>query len=368
VQFRRKTTFDAGATPGLDDFERPDLKSVSGDLVDELRSISDEKERRESELADLRQELEEKEHRIAELERELEEARDLRRFADQMAQAMFQTAEAPYRGGKGRNLSRPDERQRALREYEAANGDEVADIDVDADESEGAPTPTADGDERDGTAEPRAAAEVAEEEAAVDDAASADPDVDVPFPLATDPEMHTDAHAGNGESSGDVTLAAAVDDSAGAEDDVPDSSAAPPLPDGPVGVVAADLREQLAAFDEVTRGMLAHYRSQGIADPVTAQVAAGGPGDHKVAYARNRTLRKAGFVRHAGRGKYAYALPDHVRTEYAHRLNPDAFDEAVEAVEVVFVDDREVGTATETDPTPATESNAEADTEGETAD
>jgi hypothetical protein len=180
--------------------------------------------------------------------------------------------------------------------------------------------------------------------------------------------MHTDAHAGNGESSGDVTLAAAVDDSAGAEDDVPDSSAAPPLPDGPVGVVAADLREQLAAFDEVTRGMLAHYRSQGIADPVTAQVAAGGPGDHKVAYARNRTLRKAGFVRHAGRGKYAYALPDHVRTEYAHRLNPDAFDEAVEAVEVVFVDDREVGTATETDPTPATESNAEADTEGETAD
>jgi hypothetical protein len=72
---------------------------------------------------------------------------------------------------------------------------------------------------------------------------------------------------------------------------------------------------------------------------VTAQVAAGGPEDHKVAYARNRTLRKAGFVRHAGRGKYAYALPDHVRTEYAHRLHPDAFDEAVAAVETVFVRD-----------------------------
>jgi hypothetical protein len=102
--------------------------------------------------------------------------------------------------------------------------------------------------------------------------------------------------------------------------------------------VAGDLRAALTEFDAVTRRMLAHYQSQGIADPVTAQVAAGGPSDHKVAYARNRTLRKAGFVRHAGRGKYAYALPDHVRTEYAHRLHPDAFDEAVEAVEAVFVE------------------------------
>jgi len=33
IQFHRKQTFDAGATPGLDDFERPELKSVSSDLV-----------------------------------------------------------------------------------------------------------------------------------------------------------------------------------------------------------------------------------------------------------------------------------------------------------------------------------------------
>jgi hypothetical protein len=337
VQFRRKTTFDAGATPGLEDFERPDLKSVSGDLVDELRSISDEKERRESELADLRQEVEKKEHRIAELERELEEARDLRRFADQMAQAMFQKAEAPYHGGKGRNLSRPDERQRALREYEegAAGGD----AEPEAPEGEDAEAETAADAE-----EAFEAASAAEEEESVNAAATADPDGDLPFPLGTDPEMHTEAASTNGEAtSSDVdefSPAAAFDDStteSGAE--VPDSSAGPPLPDGTVGTVAAELREQLASFDSTTRRMLAHYRSQGIADPVTAQLAAGGPGDHKVAYARNRTLRKAGFVRHAGRGKYAYALPDHVRTEYAHRLNPDAFDEAVEAVEVAFVDD-----------------------------
>jgi hypothetical protein len=155
-----------------------------------------------------------------------------------------------------------------------------------------------------------------------------------------------------------ATLAAALGESA--EGSARETT--PPLPDGAVGDVAGDLRAQLAEFDAVTRRMLAHYRSQGIADPVTAQVAAGGPGDHKVAYARNRTLRKAGFVRHAGRGKYAYALPDHVRTEYAHRLHPDAFDEAVAAVEVVFVDgpSDEDG---ESEPEPEVEGEPESETE-----
>jgi hypothetical protein len=320
VQFRRKTTFDAGATPGLDDFERPDLKSVSGDLVDELRSISDEKERRESELADLRQELEKKESRIAELERELEEARDLRRFADQMAQAMFQKAEAPYRGGKGRNLDRPDERQRALGEYEAGESDPGAEAATDEQDGQRTESTTTDADA----------------EAAVNAAASADPDAEVPFPLATDPEMTDTAGSANGTSAGPAEFAPVEPDTDSPSERFDITS--PPLPEGDVGEVAGDLRAALAEFDAVTRRMLAHYQSQGIADPVTAQVAAGGPGDHKVAYARNRTLRKAGFVRHAGRGKYAYALPDHVRTEYAHRLHPDAFDEAVEAVEAVFVE------------------------------
>jgi hypothetical protein len=37
VQFKRKQTHDAGATPGLESYERPDLKSVSEDLVREIR-------------------------------------------------------------------------------------------------------------------------------------------------------------------------------------------------------------------------------------------------------------------------------------------------------------------------------------------
>jgi hypothetical protein len=37
VQFKRKETHDAGATPGLESYERPDLKSVSQDLVQEIK-------------------------------------------------------------------------------------------------------------------------------------------------------------------------------------------------------------------------------------------------------------------------------------------------------------------------------------------
>ncbi|WP_415380385.1 ATP-binding protein [Halosimplex sp. TS25] len=41
VTFRRKRTFDAGATPDLDSVDRPDLKSVDGDLLAELQSAVD---------------------------------------------------------------------------------------------------------------------------------------------------------------------------------------------------------------------------------------------------------------------------------------------------------------------------------------
>jgi hypothetical protein len=39
VQFRRKRTFDAGATPGLEGMDRPQLKSVRSDLVAELADV-----------------------------------------------------------------------------------------------------------------------------------------------------------------------------------------------------------------------------------------------------------------------------------------------------------------------------------------
>lgn len=89
VQFDRKQTFDAGATPGLEEFERPDLKPVDTDLVSELQEITEEEHHREAEIERLEAELAQKKARIETLERDLEEARDLRRMADEFASALF---------------------------------------------------------------------------------------------------------------------------------------------------------------------------------------------------------------------------------------------------------------------------------------
>ncbi|MFC6718287.1 ATP-binding protein [Natrialbaceae archaeon GCM10025810] len=88
IQFRRKRTFDAGATPGLDDFERPELKSVSDALVGELQDISEKKDREENRILELENELEKKETRIETLEDELDSARDISNAAKQMADAL----------------------------------------------------------------------------------------------------------------------------------------------------------------------------------------------------------------------------------------------------------------------------------------
>ena len=73
VQFRRKRTFDAGATPSLDGTERPELRSVDAALVAELRADGSTDGSRADgaegeEVAELRAELERKRERVAELE------------------------------------------------------------------------------------------------------------------------------------------------------------------------------------------------------------------------------------------------------------------------------------------------------------
>ena len=92
VQFDRKETFDAGATPGLDDFERPELKSVSSDLVQDLEAISEAEERRESRIQELERQLADREERIEELEAELAEAEDLSKMAERFSRAMMEHA------------------------------------------------------------------------------------------------------------------------------------------------------------------------------------------------------------------------------------------------------------------------------------
>ncbi|ADB63746.1 hypothetical protein Htur_5115 (plasmid) [Haloterrigena turkmenica DSM 5511] len=108
VQFRRKRTFDAGATPGLDDFERPELKSVSDALVGDLENISERKEREQDRINELENELEKKEKRIETLEDELESARDVSSAAKQMADALTrkETVQTELGGGSDEELRR----------------------------------------------------------------------------------------------------------------------------------------------------------------------------------------------------------------------------------------------------------------------
>ena len=310
IQFHRKETFDAGATPGLDDFERPELKSVSGDLVSELQSISDERERHESELADLRQELEKKRSRINQLERELEEARDLKNMADKFAQAMLGKAEAPYRGG-GRSHTEPN-RDAAGR----ADGNGQAGLDEYDRGDEDARTTDPAGDEAGPVADDATIPDH------VDDAT-----------VAEDGPTNADAADGDGSPVGPVTREPVT------RDDVAESAlrfdAAADF--GTREAVIEELRERIASLPELSVRMLRHYRREGVSEPIAAHIDAGGDADREHAYGRNRPVRTRGLVRHVGEGRYAYAVPDLIREAYADRLDEAAVDAMVREVEAAFV-------------------------------
>ncbi|MGM0591503.1 MAG: helicase HerA domain-containing protein [Halobacteriota archaeon] len=342
VQFRRKQTFDAGATPGLDDFERPELKSVSGDLVAELRDITNEQERRESELADLRQQLEKRDQRIRQLEQELDNAKDLKQMADKFAQAMLQKAEAPYRGGEGRNLSRPDD---------------ASQVELDAYELDDDPA----------TDEAAAAAESAAQAAEhgypgteEDDPTAPENPEALDAPKATPEEVEAAVRSAElrakirgdhplSSSDGDESASTGrTDDSDGTDDtdgtDAPGDSADTDTAERQRPVVDM-LTAVVGGLDPLTRGMLEFYRRMGVADPVDAHVAAGGAGNHELAYSRNRRLRRAGFVAHVGVGKYEYVLAELVREEYDDRLTAEEISEIVDAVESAFAVETPVSTA-----------------------
>jgi hypothetical protein len=364
VQFHRKQTFDAGATPGLDDFERPDLKSVSGDLVSELKTITDERERTESELADLRQELDKKKQRIAQLERELEEAQDMSDMADTFAQALLQKAEAPYRGGSGRTLRRdaagaapappangsapepqrrdedaafgrpPTDDQAALHDYEdpddaAASASSAGSGSAEAgDGREGDATGGADGSEAAGGGVSAAAASAADNGTAA---------------TTGSPAASADAADSSGSAS-DERVASAVPPTDGVDisparsrsgfDEVEDAAA---FLEGDElrhrqAVVAGFVRA-VESLEDVTRGMLGAYRWADRATPVEAHRAADGSGDRRYAYARNKVLRRAGFVEHRSRGEYAYALPELVRRVYGEHTDEQDLVEMIAEIE-----------------------------------
>jgi len=348
VQFHRKKTFDAGATPGLDDFERPELKSVSEDLVSELETISDEKEQTESRLRDLREELDKKNSRIAELETELQDARDMTRMAEQFTEALLDHVEGynPGRTQKGKERTR----QAQLRGTdEGADGHEDATSDADADAatedddpspdktsgggfgdafgsfaetgpelSGGTPdagengngtAPASNGANGDGSAASAAPAPaVPEMDFEPADFSDTDPDNEAAFAAAIaavdeTQENGEDADAETAErTDADTAEASTTDPDAGTAGDSADSSALVQ----PRYLV--DLKTAVDQMDEKTRRMLEYYVDQGPDTPLNAHFSAGGSGDRTSAYAHNRHLRLDGFVEHVGRGRYAPRL------------------------------------------------------------
>lgn len=88
VQFRRKHTFDAGATPRLEDIEPPDLKSVNSEILSELETISEREQAEANEVERLQSRVEDKEERIESLEDELERSRDVTELAERFTDAI----------------------------------------------------------------------------------------------------------------------------------------------------------------------------------------------------------------------------------------------------------------------------------------
>jgi hypothetical protein len=389
VQFHRKETFDAGATPGLEDVERPDLKSVSNDLVSELQTISEEQAARDDEIARLENELAEREQRIAELKEELAEARDLSDMAEQFASAMTAQAEPRYSPTEQRDLreyaeregptpeaesspeaeeeptkARPDiadamppEQRAIVEDAAAANGAGVGEVTVPPDGAEAAAGPddgagggedpgdddgeTPDGPERD-----------AGETGAEPDPGGGEPAPDAGGDDADTPARSASPTTGGGdapESSSLVQRATeevtggddtgATPPAAAAENGYPGSEAAGERPDGSApdpAAVAADLRSRVTALDPVARRMLASYRDTGVATPEAVHDAAGESGERPAAYSYNRELRREGFVVHVGGGRYAYALPSLVAADTGGGLDDDKRRQLVGEVEAAL--------------------------------
>ncbi|QSG06780.1 helicase HerA domain-containing protein [Halapricum desulfuricans] len=369
VQFHRKQTFDAGATPGLDDFERPELKSVSDDLVSELQAISEEERQREDTIAELREELDKKNSRIAELERELQDARDLSRMADQFVDAMLDQVEG---ASPGRTET---ERMRARRQRR--EGQDTADEQTGPEQDDGkATSEQAEGGEcteQSDTADSRDNGEIEEKIPLMDEVADAaeafaaamdDESGDAsddestndestngestdeealefePFEAPADLEESTDvldfsdadmpafgfetgSHgsegSGESEAADSVTADRDADGTGGdrvqGSDDEAIAEAVGAVDgtdessvDRPTPAAVSSLRTEIRNLDEKARRMLAYYDEQGPATPLDAHFVAGGTGDRTDAYAHNRRLRTAGLIEHVGRGNYDVCL------------------------------------------------------------
>jgi cell division protein FtsB len=272
VQMRRKRTFDAGATPDLDDFERPDLKSVSGDLVDELEQISEQEERRQDRIAQLEAELEAREDRIEDLEEELENARDMREMASQFADAMQSTGDSSAASEKVDELI--DERNRLQSDLDDAEA-RIEDLQAEVERLESDLAQRPDISER-----AFEAVEVLTEEF----------------------ELH-----GGESSKWKQKYQRAQERIEELENRQPsaDDLDADPLENRKVKSVVSDVEARLRDLDEKERQMLRYFAINGPTKPKDAYKYAGGSPTSGARYEKTKSLREAGLIR---KGDDGYVL------------------------------------------------------------
>ncbi|WP_436934585.1 helicase HerA domain-containing protein [Halovenus marina] len=386
VQFHRKRTFDAGATPGLEDFERPDLKSVSDDLVSELESISDEREQTENRIAELREQLDKKNSRIAELEAELQDARDLSRMADQFVNALVRQVEGPAPGRTERERMRSDPSMDFDAEYDQPSTDSSNSETADSAATEASANPeteatadagsedtaemdgmdgfaammdaAGDGAGADATGVDTADADTAGVDAAPTDTAGVDTaGADTASADTATTDGGTATQSGGGGFSAEAvmeTLKAASelsiedvrDESAFESDDAERVGTDSPSADAHTPVegtghseplAVRELKADIGQFETKTRKMLEFYAELGPGTPLNAHFAAGGDGDRTRAYAHNRRLRTRGLVEHVGRGRYDYCLREYL-SETLDGADSDTIERYAKNIEETVLD------------------------------
>ena len=330
VQWRRKRTFDAGATPGLDDFERPDLKSVSDDLVDELEAISDREERREDELERKDRRIDELEARLEETEQELQKGREMGDMAEKFTDALLARDDSGGDGGGPTETTI----QAEVAEIREEKNDRIAELESALDDRDETIT-----DLRDRIAELEPKAERAERLGDVDldvaDEALARLGEALGLDVAGDGTEYREEAEQYRERIAELQgrVEELESERTTLDTDV--------LEHPQVGRYINRMQGQLRDLDEYEAEMLRWFKFSGPGSAKDAYFHAGGSRKSSAYNGKRRTLAENDFIEGLGSGEYRYALPETVGEWFDGN---DAVDESdVEAIVL------EIESALETD-------------------
>ena len=295
AQVRRKRTYDAGAAPGLNETQTPDLKSIDADLVNDLKDISEQEERRQDRIAQLEAEVNEKQDRIEELEQKLENQEDIASAAQQMAEAL---SSADNGGGPTPEVIK--EKNARIAELEAENDELQATVDEMRQEVNGLRSEL---DERPEIGE-RAVEAV---EVLAGEFGIADGDTDVlQRKLKRARERIKELEH---------------------KQDAPN----PDVLDHPqVERYISRMRSELRDLGDKERQMLQWFKYNGPGSAGEAYWAAGGARDSRRRYEKLKTLRNHDFVEQIKQGEYRYQLRDTVADYFDS--NDEVTEEHIEAI------------------------------------